>query len=125
MRLPGTVVFDHMARLPQPAPQAHPAFTIVRRMLENGRTWIKLSGAYLNSAIGAAGSYADTDTIARHWAQQAPERLVWGSDWPHPTEPLDKPDDAALLDLLTRWVPDERTRHRVLVDNPAELYRFD
>ena len=123
-RLPCTVVFDHLARILEPDARAQPAFAIVSRLLENGRTWIKLSGAYLNSTVGAAGGYADTEAIARRWACQAPDRLVWGSDWPHPTEPIDKPDDAALFDLLSRWVPDEQTRHRVLVDNPAQLYQF-
>ncbi|RZL61465.1 MAG: 2-pyrone-4,6-dicarboxylate hydrolase [Variovorax sp.] len=123
-RLPGTVVIDHMARLPQPEPLAHPAAAIVRGLLDQGRTWIKLSGAYLNSTHGVDGGYADSDALARHWVQQAPERLVWGSDWPHSTEATDKPDDAELFDLLARWVPDEATRHRVLVDNPAQLYQF-
>lgn len=123
-RLPGAVVFDHLARMPQPDPLAHPAFAIVRRLLDNGRTWIKLSGAYLNSGVGAEGGYADTETIAQAWVRQAPERMVWGSDWPHSTEPVDKPDDAALFDLLARWTPDEATRKRVLVDNPAQLYQF-
>ena len=55
----------------------------------------------------------------------APERLVWGSDWPHPTEPNDrKPDDALLFDLLTVWVPDAATRNRILVSNPETLYGF-
>jgi len=54
------------------------------------------------------------------------ERMVWGSDWPHPTEKTDtKPDDTILFDLLADWVPDEATRSRILVDNPAALYRFD
>jgi predicted TIM-barrel fold metal-dependent hydrolase len=52
--------------------------------------------------------------------------MVWGSDWPHPTEKADaKPDDAVLFDLLADWAPDEAIRHRILVDNPATLYRFD
>ncbi|MEJ8850414.1 amidohydrolase family protein [Variovorax rhizosphaerae] len=123
-RLPCSLVFDHLARLPQPDPQAHPAYAIVSRLLGNGRTWIKMSGAYLNSSVGAEGGYADTESIAQAWVRQAPERMVWGSDWPHSTEPLDKPDDAALFDLLARWVPDDATRHRVLVDNPAQLYQF-
>jgi D-galactarolactone isomerase len=50
---------------------------------------------------------------------------VWGSDWPHPTEPADrKPNDAVLFDLLAEWAPDERVRHAILVDNPARLYGF-
>ncbi|MFC5523773.1 amidohydrolase family protein [Polaromonas jejuensis] len=123
-RLPCTIVFDHMARLPLPAGPADPARAIVLRLLENGRTWIKLSGAYLDSQVGAAGGYADVDPIAQGWVRAASERLVWGSDWPHSTEPTAKPDDAVLFDLLTLWIPDEATRHRVLVQNPASLYDF-
>jgi D-galactarolactone isomerase len=56
----------------------------------------------------------------------APERLVWGSDWPHPSEQTKPtlPDDAVLFDLLAQWVPDEAVRNRILVDNPAKLYGF-
>ncbi|MGH8803491.1 MAG: amidohydrolase family protein [Polaromonas sp.] len=124
-RLPGTIVFDHLARLPLPAARAHPAHAIVQRLLDSGRCWIKLSGAYLDSHVGAAGGYADLDAIAQGWVADAAERLVWGSDWPHPTEPIHKPDDAVLFDLLARWIPDEDRRRRVLVDNPATLYDFD
>uniref|UniRef100_C5CVK6 Amidohydrolase 2 n=1 Tax=Variovorax paradoxus (strain S110) TaxID=543728 RepID=C5CVK6_VARPS len=124
-RLPCTIVFDHLARLPLPGAMAHPAFDVVSRLRDNGRTWIKLSGAYLDSKSGAAGGYADTSAIAQAWVRQAPERVVWGSDWPHPTEPAAaKPDDALLFDLLGQWVPDEAQRRRVLVDNPALLYDF-
>ncbi|ADU38665.1 amidohydrolase family protein [Variovorax paradoxus] len=123
-RLPCTIVFDHLARLPLPDALSHPAFDVVSRLRENGRTWVKLSGPYLDSKAGAAGGYADTTSIAQAWVRQAPERVVWGSDWPHPTEPVAKPDDAALFDLLSQWVPDAATRHRVLVGNPALLYDF-
>ena len=123
-RLPGALVFDHLGRLPANDPLAHPAFGVVSRLLDSGRAWIKLSGAYLNSVAGAATGYADTDAVAHEWVRRAPERLVWGSDWPHSTEAAHKPDDAALFDLLTRWVPDTSTRHRVLVENPARLYQF-
>lgn len=51
----------------------------------------------------------------------APERMVWGSNWPHPNE-TNKPDDAALFDLMSRWAPNEATRNRILVQNPVELY---
>ena len=124
-RLPCTIVFDHLARLPLPEAPSHPAFGVVSRLRDGGRTWVKLSGAYLDSKTGTAGGYADTTGIAQAWVRQAPERVVWGSDWPHPTEPVaSKPDDALLFDLLSQWVPDEATRRRVLVDNPALLYDF-
>lgn len=127
LRLPCPMVFDHLARLPvsPTAPQgsAHPAFAIVRRLLDSGRAWVKLSGAYLDSRAGAGGGYADVEPIVRAWVDAAPERLVWGSDWPHPTE-RDKPDDAMLLDLFMRWAGNDASRQRILVDNPARLYGF-
>ena len=65
------------------------------------------------------------EAVARAYAKATPERCVWGSDWPHPTEQQKQlPDDAVLFDLLSDWVPDEETRHRVLVENPATLYDF-
>ena len=117
-RLPGTVVFDHLGRLAGGVND--PALTTIRRMLDRGRTWVKLSGAYF---FGAAPAYAGALPIAQTYVAAAPERVVWGSDWPHPTE-AEKPDDATLLDLLSDWAPDDVTRHRVLVDNPATLYGF-
>ena len=123
LRLPCPIVFDHLARLPQPAPLQHPAVKVIRQLLDGGRTWIKLSGAYLDSAVGAAGRYADATTVARHWVNAAPERMVWGSDWPHPTETR-KPDDALLLDLMQEWAEDAATRQCIFVDNPAALYDF-
>jgi predicted TIM-barrel fold metal-dependent hydrolase len=121
--LPCPVVFDHLAHLPPPDGLAHPAFTVVRRVLDTGRGWVKLSGAYIDSRTGPPG-YADIGEVARAFVQAAPGRMVWGSDWPHPTAQPDKPDDAVLLDLLAEWAPDEALRHRILVDNPAELYGF-
>ena len=121
--LPGTIVFDHMGRLPQPEAIHHPAFAIVMRLIDAGRAWVKLSGAYLDTRAGAP-RYEDVKPVARAFAERAPERCVWGSDWPHPTEPTTKPDDAVLFDLLQEWAPDEHTRTRILVDNPAELYGF-
>ncbi len=122
--LPCPMVFDHLARLPQPQGTAHPAFGVVRALLQGGRAWLKLSGAYLNTRTGGPG-YADTLAVARAWVDAAPDRLVWGSDWPHSTEETHKPDDAALLDLLADWVPDAGTRRAVLVANPARLYGFE
>ncbi len=121
-RLPSTMVFDHMGRLPQPTGIDHPAFAIIRRLIDAGRTWVKLSGAYLDTRIGHP-TYADATKVAQAFVAAAPERMVWGSDWPHPTE-KQKPDDAVLFDLLADWVPDAAARHRVLVTNPEKLYGF-
>jgi D-galactarolactone isomerase len=121
-RLPSTIVFDHMGRLPQPAGIDHPAFAIIRRLIDQGRAWVKISGAYLDTKVGAP-NYADATKVAQAFVKAAPERVVWGSDWPHPTE-TDKPDDAVLFDLLADWAPDTAARRRILVTNPETLYGF-
>ncbi len=122
-RLPTTMVFDHLAN-PGPMGTDHPSHAIVRGLIDRGRTWVKLSGAYSNSRLGPP--YPDATRIAQDFVRAAPERLVWGSDWPHPgvVAVADKPDDALLFDLLTVWVPDEPMRNRILVQNPETLYGF-
>jgi D-galactarolactone isomerase len=123
-RLPSPIVFDHLARIPQPTGVDHPAFALVLELLDKGRTWVKLSGAYMETRTGPP-TYADVSKVARAYVKAAPERMVWASDWPHPTEKADsKPDDAVLFDLLADWAPDEAIRNRILVDNPAALYGF-
>jgi D-galactarolactone isomerase len=122
-RLPSRIVFDHLARLPVPEGIDHPAFGIVRTLLDGGRAWLKLSGPYLDSRVGEAERYSDMDRTARAWVNAALERLVWGSDWPHTTETA-KPDDAALFELLAHWVENPGQRQAILVDNPATLYDF-
>jgi predicted TIM-barrel fold metal-dependent hydrolase len=119
-RLPCTVVIDHMGRLPKGIGLAHPANSVLRRRLDDGRTWVKLSGWYLDSA---GPPYADTGAVAASFVKAAPERMVWGTDWPH-VSVTDKPDGAAMLDMLLACVPDESLRRRILVDNPARLYGF-
>jgi D-galactarolactone isomerase len=122
-RLTVPLVFDHLGRLPLPQGTAHPAFAIMRRRVDEGRAWVKLSGPYLDSLDGARHDYRDVDPIARAWVDAAPERLVWGSDWPHSTEAI-KPDDTHLLAMLPRWADDDKVRERILVHNPAQLYGF-
>jgi D-galactarolactone isomerase len=121
-RLPTQVVFDHMGRLPQPSPLDHAAYKIIRAMLDKGRTWMKLAGAYMDTNAGAP-TYSDKVAVAQAYIKAAPERMVWGSDWPHPTE-KEKPNDAMLFDLLTAWAPDAAQRERILVTNPEALYGF-
>jgi D-galactarolactone isomerase len=123
-RLPCPIVFDHLGRLPQPAGIDDPAFKVMRALIDKGRTWVKLSGAYLNTKVGPP-TYADVSEVPRAFVAAAPERMVWGSDWPHPNlGAAQKPDDAVLFDLLLDWAPDEQTRRRILVDNPQTLYGF-
>ncbi|MGY3534915.1 putative TIM-barrel fold metal-dependent hydrolase [Bradyrhizobium sp. USDA 4452] len=122
--LPVPVVFDHMGHLPEPAGPDHPAFGVIARLIETRGAWVKLTGAYILSKSGAP-TYADRNRLARAFVKLAPERLVWGSDWPHPTSPADaKPDDAVLLDLLAVSAPDAKLQAQILVDNPAALYGF-
>jgi predicted TIM-barrel fold metal-dependent hydrolase len=122
-RLPCQIVFDHLAHIPQPAGIGHPSFGVAVDLLQKGKAWVKLSGAYQDTKIGPP-SYADSTAVAQAYVKAAPERLVWGSDWPHPSERTEKPDDALLFDLLAQWAPNEAVRNRILVDNPAKLYGF-
>jgi len=116
------IVLDHMGHIPQPAGLDHPAVAIIRRLIDKGRTWVKLSVTYDSSKDGPPG-YADVGRVAQAYVKAAPERLVWGSNWPHPSEP-DKPDDAVLFGLMAQWAPEEATRNRILVQNPEALYGF-
>jgi predicted TIM-barrel fold metal-dependent hydrolase len=123
LRLPTRLVFDHIGRIPPNPGIAHPAFKVISELIGRGQTWVKLSGAYLLSKAGAP-TYSDTGAVARAFAQAAPERMLWASNWPHPTEKAEKPDDATLFDLLAEWVPNEQLRNRILVQNPEEAYDF-
>jgi D-galactarolactone isomerase len=120
-RLPTPIVFDHMGKLPPTQALDHPAYKVIRGLLDQGRAWLKISGAYIVDKNGPPFTYATK--IAQAYVKAAPERLVWGSDWPHPG-PAVKPDDAMLFDLLSSWVPDEAMRNRILVSNPEALYGF-
>jgi predicted TIM-barrel fold metal-dependent hydrolase len=122
--LPCPVLFDHLGRVPEPNALNHPTFAMIRELLQQGKAWVKLSGFYNESKVGAP-SYSDSVEVATAYAKEAPERVVWGSDWPHPTEAYDnKPNDTTLLNLIKVCVPDERKRNLLLVENPAKLYQF-
>jgi D-galactarolactone isomerase len=123
-RLPCPVVFDHLGKVPQPEGTRHPVFDLIRGLLQQGGAWVKLSGFYYETRVGPP-TYADSAALAKAYVDAAPERLVWGSDWPHPTLSEDaKPDDALLFDLFAACVPDASARNRILVENPAALYGF-
>ncbi len=123
-RLPCRLVLDHLGHVPLPAGPDSDAFRIITRLLEAGNSWVKLSGPYIRSRIGAP-DYPDAGAVAAALARRAPERILWGTDWPHPTRPVAaKPDDARLLDLALEWAGSAAAWHRMLVQNPAEIYGF-
>jgi len=120
------LVIDHLGWAPQPAGTRSATAALIRRLLAGGNAWIKLSGPYLSSAEGPP-HFSDVDELAAELAALAPERTLWGSDWPHPVAQQHGfvPDGALLFDQLARWVPDAGRRRQVLVDNPQRLYWAD
>lgn len=126
LRLPVPLVLDHFGRIAPSMAGRHPAHAVVLELLAQGRAWLKLSGGYIVSATGRADDPA-VAALARDYLRAAPERMVWGSDWPHASasaghQPM--PDDAQQMELLAQWTGDAALLQRVLVDNPAELYGF-
>lgn len=93
------------------------------RLLEGGRSWVKLSGSYRITGKTHA-PYADVRPIAEALVRAAPERVVWGSDWPHTAIRVPAPDAGRLLEMLADWAPDATERDAILVRNPARLYGF-
>jgi 2-pyrone-4,6-dicarboxylate lactonase len=116
------VVIDHIARLDVTEGVTGAAFTTLRRLLDGGRVWVKLSGT--DRVSKQAPPFRDAVALARALAEHAPERMVWGTDWPHPNIDKHMPDDGQLVDSIAEIAPDESTRRRMLVDNPAELFGF-
>jgi D-galactarolactone isomerase len=124
-RLPGTLVVDHVGKFLEPVPVDHAAFSVLTRLVDNGRTWVKLSAPYEVSKKGPP-NYDDVGALAKALIKLAPDRMVWASNWPHPSVSKEQaPDDAVLLDTLLDWAPDDKTRSRILADNPAKLYGFE
>lgn len=116
------VVVDHMGRTDARAGITAPGFQALLRLLGAGGCWVKVSGAHRVSR--AAPDYPDARALHQALVAENPEALVWGSDWPHPRMEDPMPDAGHLLDLFNAWTPDEATRRRILVDNPARLYDF-
>jgi len=122
-KLPVPVVIDHMAKAETEAGVEEPGFQTLLGLLANEKFWIKVSGADRNSKTGLP--FVDTVPFARALIAAAPDRILWGTDWPHPNLKVDMPNDGDLLDLLAVYTPDETVRKKILVDNPARLYGFD
>ena len=123
-QLPCRIVIDHFGYAMQPIATGDPDVQAMLRLLANRRTYVKLSGVYITSKLGFP-TYSDVDTLARQLIAAAPDRMLWGTDWPHPSVRGHEPDGAQLFDQVTRWAPDEALRRKILVDNPQELYWAD
>ena len=131
---PVMVVFDHFGGAQAKLGVGQPGFGDLVELVRAGKATVKISGAYRSSS--AAPDYADAAPLAKALIAANPDRIVWGTDWPHPdsvTPPDKKPtdvtpllqiDDGRLLNQLAIWAPDAATRTKILVDNPARLYQF-
>ena len=120
--LPVDLVFGHLGYLRPGADTADPGFAALLRLLEAGRCWVKLTGPY--RLTREALPYPAVQPFAEALSRAAPERLLWGSDWPHVMVRTPMPNDGRLLDLLFSWMGDSDATRRILVDNPAALYDF-
>ena len=120
-RLQVPYVIDHMGHFPTSEGLKSQAFLTLAGLVRDG-AYVKLQGAFRNSVAGPP--YGDTTPFARALNDVAPERSLWGSDWPHVSVWKDMPNTGDLLDLMADWVPDERRRQLLFVDNPHKLYGF-
>jgi D-galactarolactone isomerase len=123
-RLPGKFVIDHTAKFLTPVEINSEPFQSLLRLVDTGRCWVKLSAPYETSKTGGP-KYEDVGRLARALVKHAPERMMWASNWPHPSARKPQPpEDADLLDLLLDWADDDKTREKILAGNPAEFYGF-
>lgn len=125
LQLPGNLVIDHYFRLPQPNPLSHPTWRLAWELIEKGRCWVKLSALYHQSQCS---DVSDMAPLMKKFLNQATERVLWGSDWPHPnliSAKKNMPDDAFIVSSIFQWASNEQVRHKLFVENPAELYRFN
>ena len=135
MASPVPLVFDHFAGAQAALGADQPGFADVLDLVKGGKAYVKISGAY--RASKAAPDYAEVLPLAKALIAANPDRIVWGTDWPHPDSvtppgkqptdvtPLLQIDDGRLLNQLPAWCPDAAIREKILVTNPARLYSFD
>jgi predicted TIM-barrel fold metal-dependent hydrolase len=119
---PVDIVVGHLGYMRTDRGMQHPGFQALVRLMQRGRCWAKLTGPYRISTQPLP--YPDVTPFAHALAAAAPERLVWGTDWPHVIVKGAMPNDGDLCDLLAGWIPDPGLREQVLVTNPARLYGF-
>jgi 2-pyrone-4,6-dicarboxylate lactonase len=119
---PVELVFGHLGYVPTGEGTDTAGFRALLNLMRDGKAWVKLTAPY--RLTRSALPYPDVEPFARMLVDTAPERLLWGSDWPHTFIKSAMPNDGDLFDLFALWVPDEDTRRRILVDNPTRLYGF-
>jgi predicted TIM-barrel fold metal-dependent hydrolase len=123
LALPNPIVLDHFASIPAAGGVDQPAVKVVLKMLDSGKVWLKLSGPM--RCTNENFPYPSVTPLAHIFVKHAPERLVWGSDWPHVNlDGREMPNDGDLLDLLAEWVPEAKVRNRILTQNAKALYGF-
>lgn len=120
--LPCKLSIDHNGKFLTPVTPQDESFQSLLKLLDGGNTWVKLSAPYETSLSGAP-AYEDVSVLARALAKANPDRCLWASNYPHPGR-KDSPSNLAMLNLLQDWVPAAQDRQKILVDNPAQLYRF-
>ena len=121
--LPVPIVIDHMARVPTADGLEQEPFKMLLRFMENENTWVKITGAERISAAGPP--FHDAVPFAQALIAAAPDRVLWGTDFPHPNITRHMPNDGDLVDLLALYAPDPELRRRIVVDNPTRLYGFE
>ena len=121
-KIPVPIVIDHMARVSAAGGLEQTPFKVLLDFMRNENTWVKVCGAERVSSMGPP--FTDAIPFAQALIAVAPDRVLWGTDWPHPNV-KHMPNDGDLLDLVPLMMPDAATRQQVLVDNPARLYGFE
>lgn len=119
---PVPAVFDHFGGAQAAQGLDQPGFADLVELVRSGKAYVKISGAYRAST--QAPDYADATPFAKALIAANADRIVWGTDWPHPGSPPSQIDDGRLLNQLAVWAPDAGIRKKILVDNPARLYGF-
>jgi D-galactarolactone isomerase len=122
--LQGDYIIDHAGKFLEPVGVDAPEFKALLKLIDRGNCYVKISACYETSKVGPPG-YDDVGALCQALIEHAPERMLFATNWPHVSAPIDKqPDDGQLLDLLLDWAPDEAVRRQIFVDNPAKLYGF-
>lgn len=122
-RLPVDISVGHLGYMPARLGVDHAKYRRFLDLVADGRCWVKLTAPYRITGHREV-PFADVTPFARALVAARPDRIIWGTDWPHPICPIPMPNDGDLVDHLADWIPDVRTQQQVLVENPARLYGF-